>query len=462
MEHPKQPIPIPGPYLQPPNEISLIDLWLVLVRRRRVLLITLAACTALALILALIKPRVYNYSTSIEIGTLVDENAGTRLIEPPDTVIAKLQEGYIPLTLHEYAEQHPDDATQYRIRARLPKASSLIVVEGTGTEAAGETYRQLINNVVARLVADHDRSVSEERRRLEQQIQEARLKLEALQDETNQNAKRAALEAELAATRTQLESFTDPQMVKLQQLRLENKLEEARTQLANLKEEHELLTSRRKRLDDTEALLKKQIEGLQNQINTSLNHRQSALQEAQTEPQAMTLLLIDSEIGRNRERLAHLEERLHVDIKNERQELDKQLVGNLGQQEVQRQAVELAAQELEKHQIELRQGREQFEPKVTEARLQIDWLLANQRRDIARQELEIATLKDTLESIRRTRALAPAMRSLKPTGSSRALILALGMVLGLMLGVFAAFFAEFLYKARREAAYKQKMETSQA
>lgn len=52
--------------------------------------------------------------------------------------------------------------------------------------------------------------------------------------------------------------------------------------------------------------------------------------------------------------------------------------------------------------------------------------------------------------IKPTRVVDVATASISPTGTSKALIVALGLVLGLMLGVFVAFFVEFISRVRSE------------
>ena len=53
------------------DEISLVDLGLVLWRRRRAVLTTVAAVAALGVLFALLFPRQYAYTTTIELGSHV-------------------------------------------------------------------------------------------------------------------------------------------------------------------------------------------------------------------------------------------------------------------------------------------------------------------------------------------------------------------------------------------------------
>ncbi|HEY9050428.1 MAG TPA: Wzz/FepE/Etk N-terminal domain-containing protein, partial [Gammaproteobacteria bacterium] len=67
------------------DEINLIDLWLILVKRKQVLLYTVGLCVALGLLYVVIKPDVYRYFASIEIGVM-SHGSERIFIEQPESV----------------------------------------------------------------------------------------------------------------------------------------------------------------------------------------------------------------------------------------------------------------------------------------------------------------------------------------------------------------------------------------
>lgn len=343
MEQNRQPSPTSSSRAD--DEISLVDLWLILVQYKWVFFGIFLVCLAVGLTIALITPRTYNYFTSIEIGQR--EDASTP-IEPLGAVAAKLNESYIPRILHEYKNQNPDEESIHEITARIPKDSGLVIIEAEGTVDSAPTRLLLIENVITQLKNDHDRITNLQRTQMDARMQAANLSVEKLKDEA------------------------------------------------------ELIVSRFKRLDDVERLLTEQITELSEQINSSLEYRKQAITNTASEPQAMTLLLIDSELEKNRTRLANLEKQLHIDLKNDRESLQKQLADNRRSQE----------QKLQ---------------------------------DIKTLEMEKAAMMDT-------RVLIEPTQSLLPKGPRRTLIVALAGVLGLMAGLFGAFFAAFLVRARRQMA----------
>ena len=328
------------------DEINLVDLWLVLEKRKLVLVGVAVACVLAGLLYAVVVPRSYQYSTSIEIGTRL---SGTELtvMESPETVLAKVKESYIPLAQQDNLVTYPELKSVVEIDVRVPKGSQIIVLSSKGPEDEGDIHKALQQSVVGMLKKDHGRIVDVLRKETEILQHRAVAKLEELRD---------------AAT---------------------------------------LLISNEKRLGDTAKLLTKQSAEVRKDLIRAEKNQQRAIKEATDEAKAMTLLMLDSQIQRQRNRLAQLDERLQIKLIDSRDRLKKSVADN--------------------------------------RRAQV-----NQQDTISKLEIELANLRET-------RALFPPMRSPKPSGPGKTLIVLLSLVLGLILGLFAAFFAEFLSKARIQA-----------
>ncbi len=322
------------------DEISLVDLWLVLAKRKRFIATVAGTIAVAGLLFALLMPRVYTYTTSIEIA-----RDGDKLLESPQTVLAKLQESYIPLVLTEHAATGSD---RIDITAKIPKGSDLIVLESKAGQEMAASVNDLHQRVVSLIVTDHDSTITFARGEL----------------------------------RAQLHS--------------------AQNKLAELKDREKMLQNREQRLEEKAKLLTDQIESIRAVIAESRMNRKKAVSEVTGEAKAMTLLLIDNEIQQYQEREALLLEQLHIGLANERDGI------------IQEQANIRRAQDME--------------------------------------EEKILEIKARLASIKETRAITTAMRSLEPAGASRKLVLSVAILLGLILGVFAAFFAEFLDKVRERKA----------
>ena len=436
------------------DEISLIDLWLVLVRRRRLaMLVALMVFTA-GSVFAYVTPKKYKYYTTLEIGTMtVDdgENTRTRLIDPPETLRAKIEESYIPLAEHRYYSVYPEDSTIYKLTARVPKSSEVVVIEGQGPKTTQKTYLGMLQDVVDEVAKDHARATESIRSALETELAKGRLKLEELQDPGTLQTEKKQLQSELRKAELDLEDLKDERVLAVPLQNIEAEIEHNKKVLLNLKDQEHLFQAQYKRLDEVDQLLRKQINELQDQINTSLARRKTASEDVKDPAMAMAMLMLDNETQQNRLRLANLEERLFITQKNERETLENKLEDNRREQEVQRKVLEKVQGELVKLSVENERAQKAKAPEVAVLNAKIAKLEADSRRAIAAQKETVHDLETKLQNLRETRALLPPVASLEPTGPRKLVVIVLSIVLGGMLGIFGAFVAEFIGKAREQA-----------
>jgi len=272
------------PEASPEDEISLVDLWLVLLRHKRLIAGVFAAVLVLGFILALLAPRNYAYTTTIQIAS-----DGEGLLEQPETLLAKLNESYIPFVLRQASNADPK-APRPEIEAKIPKDSRIIVMVSKGAETDQELHFKLHNDVMKRLAQDYDPEID---------------------------------------------------VVKLT---MENNLNRIRNQLDKLKDEATSLLAQGKRLDEQELLLKEQLKDIQKLIDNSESNRSKAVNEVEGEAKAMTLMLIDNETKKYLDREADIKERLLVGMSAERDKLKNAIADNLrGQTELQEGLQELQA-----------------------------------------------------------------------------------------------------------------------
>lgn len=328
------------------EEISLIDLWLVLVRRRAVFAIVVIACLSVGLLYAFTAPRMYQYSTSIEIGTRAI-GAEISMFELPQTLLAKIEESYIPLERQNYLATHPERKGVPVIQAHIPKGGQIIVLSSQGPKEEEALHLHLQQAVVDYANRDHDRIASVFRKEIKAQQQRALVELEEIKDNIT------------------------------------------------------LLKTGEKRPGELKTLLQKQAAEARADLQRALVERERAVGEVNGATQAMTLLIVDSEIQKHRQLLSGIDERLQIEVKEKQDALTKQLA-------------------------------------------------FYQRAQINQQNL-IDSLGLELSNLRVTRALVPPMRSLEPVGQEKMTVVLLSLFLGLMLGVLAGFFAEFLFKARAQS-----------
>ncbi|MFP4041020.1 MAG: Wzz/FepE/Etk N-terminal domain-containing protein [Desulfosudaceae bacterium] len=105
--------PVRDDYYGAGDEISLIDLWLVLARRKGIVMAITILCLALGVGYALMKPVVYEYRTGIELAAIHGgpESDGLELLTSRDGTVVLLQDLIIPEQREDLfgeEEQGPD------------------------------------------------------------------------------------------------------------------------------------------------------------------------------------------------------------------------------------------------------------------------------------------------------------------------------------------------------------------
>ncbi|MCF6337566.1 MAG: Wzz/FepE/Etk N-terminal domain-containing protein [Gammaproteobacteria bacterium] len=434
------------------DSINLVDLWLELVKRRVIIFTSIVLALIAGLLLAFLLPQKYNYTSTIEIGsTLTQTASGTtpQLIDPPETVLAKIQESYIPLAQQQFRKTHPDNNAFYNIDARIPKGSQLVVLEAKGTAADSASYLQQLQTVTKYLLHDHQRVMNVYQARLNNRLALAKIKLDEITDPSTLATLQKQLESQLNSARIKLDELRDPRVLAVPRQQLENKLAREEKQLTDLKDQTKLIKARYQRLDEIDILLKQQISDLESQIDSSLAQRKQAIGNMQSESAAMAMLLIDNGIQQNRTRLAALQERLFIDQQNLRLELEEKIAANLRSQSVQSKLIDKTNSELSRLKIGNQRALQRHQPEIGKLEEKLAKLSADSRRSVERQQQTIIQIEAQLNNLKATRTIAPPMQSLQPTGPGKNLIIILSLVLGLMFGIFAAFFASFLSKAKQ-------------
>ena len=382
------------------DEIDLVDLAASLWEKKWIILGVTALCAAIGVAYALVRTPVYEYSTTIEIGTRL-VNGETVPIERSQTVVAKLEKNYIPEAIRTFERELQEDNGDFpglSVNTNSPSNTNLVLLSSEGSEEVGKYYIPLHSRVLQRLAKDHEREAKMERIQLQNQLEEARRKLEELQDERVLKVERNELEAQLSS---------------------------ARNKLAQLKDQEQLIKAEIENLDVQEEIVRKRLEELSEFIERARSRRADAQQQVQDGTDSMALMLIDNQLQGDIDRQTTLEERLLVNLPETRTALRNKLEDNQREQTLQ-------------------------EEKITALEARYEKLLLDQARRIPPVEARVAELETRLETLRNTQAVLPPQQSLKPVGQGAKLIVALSIILGGMLGLFAAFGLMFSNSVREK------------
>ena len=195
------------------DEISLVDLAMVLIRRKRMIAVIAAFIILLGVIAALSVPKSYTFASSIEIGSQIIGGAD-KPFESPQTLLAKIQHVFIPQVLNEQRQTDTENKEKYKIKASIPKSSVIIVLEIKGTEEKAALLKSLLQSITKKATLDHSRINESVRKNITSRLKQATSALQMLKN-SNGN------ETEVATQQNLIEVYS--------------------SQLANLRETLEIL-----------------------------------------------------------------------------------------------------------------------------------------------------------------------------------------------------------------------------
>lgn len=393
------------------DEISLMDLWLVLRRRWKTLATVLIACVVMGFVYIFMASPLYRYYVTVQIGQVPRvprPGIESEPIAPVGQVVARINNSLIPSALQRLFPNGSDAhrRVEYGLKASSPKNSSIVVISGSGTVAQRDTYFDLLNAVTSTLVSNHA----------------------AVSD-----AVHSAYQARLEKAQIKLAALNNSALFRVKLAQQQRKIQAAQDRLAQLKDQQTLLRAQSGRLDVKQKLLASQVGRVQKNIDTVTRSQVAAAHEAGSAADAMTMLLLGNDVQRSRERLASLRTQLQVDLPNERAQLGKALGDNGRLQAQQKSLIGLRGQELHKLKIEH----------------------ANAR---ANQVQTVRGLKAQLARVHPTRVVLAPIQSSSATGIGSAAVLALSLVLGLLSGIFVALGHEFVVRAQHYEVASQATE----
>lgn len=171
------------------DEINLLDIWRILVKRKKMIITISLLITLLSSTYAVLRPEIYSYSTAIQIGSLFAGNSE----KPVDTVknaASKLKELYINSVLNDFYRTNPEQAKNIKINVSIPKDSEILVIGSKCSEKQAPLYIQLINKISTKLIDNHSDTIKKTRTVLLEQLEGSKNRLALLADNEKELSKR--------------------------------------------------------------------------------------------------------------------------------------------------------------------------------------------------------------------------------------------------------------------------------
>ena len=185
------------------DETSLVDLALVLVRRKNIIITILSLFIAAGIAYALTIEKKYSYRSSIEIGTQMI-NGEMKPIESPSSLLAKVDYSFIPKTLYQHRHKNPDDEQAYEITASNPKGSHVITLSMSAPEDQSELVYGFIKSISQNIMQEHKELFNTIKETLELQLTQATNRLNSMGSSSENLTEKNSLQDKIDSYLSQL------------------------------------------------------------------------------------------------------------------------------------------------------------------------------------------------------------------------------------------------------------------
>ncbi len=277
-----QPQLIASPYWGPQeDEVSLIDIALVVLKHKKTLFGVFFLIIALGTAAIMVMPEKYKYAVVIETGTyaLPDENGNLgerKVIEPVGHTKSKLETSFIPQVMLERAADDPDIKLP-KFEVTVPQGANLVEISARAPESRELLIKSLLAEVAQKVSEDHATKSSDVLEELQQNVESMEIKIQ-----------------ELAAKLVENQRDREVTQLKLQNIKAEQNL------------------------------LDRQIGRINTEIEQLQQHRVVYLKDDAKSKDALALLLIDNEISQSARQRDELENQLYIELPAEKADFEKQ------------------------------------------------------------------------------------------------------------------------------------------
>lgn len=172
------------------DEISLVELAGMLVKRWKLMAAVFVAVIAAALVYALITPHSYRYVTIYQVAqqAVSSDSAGVSPLETPEAVVAKIKSLYLGPVTRELIADSKRETMPFAINVSSVEDTYLVKLASETTADNSALVEQAHTMVVNRAKQSQQKLLEQRRRSLEQQLSSAESALESVKNSTSDNA----------------------------------------------------------------------------------------------------------------------------------------------------------------------------------------------------------------------------------------------------------------------------------
>ncbi|MBY5969554.1 lipopolysaccharide biosynthesis protein [Halomonas denitrificans] len=179
------------------DEISLVDIALILVRRWKMMAVIFLVVVLAALAFALSKTDTYRYVSIYNVAERQPSgSSGVGVLEAPKSVVSKIENYYFDAISADILEAKGLARFSFETQAEAPDNVAFLTISSEADEDSAALVKEYHQTLLDTVKQDQDQLLAKRKNTLEQQLQSAEESLEAAKQSTSESA------AELVATYT--------------------------------------------------------------------------------------------------------------------------------------------------------------------------------------------------------------------------------------------------------------------
>ncbi|MBZ5876650.1 Wzz/FepE/Etk N-terminal domain-containing protein [Chromohalobacter israelensis] len=186
--------PTPERHYEHDDEISLVDLAVILIRRWKAMAVIFFVVVGIAVAAAFMLPKSYQYTSLYSVAEYTNQNGQRVGVESPASAVAKVQNLYLGQATRKLLEKHELESLPFEVSASNPSNTLLLQLDSDAAEDNQPLVSELHQQIIDRLQQDQAQLVERRHDSLERQLASAKQALESAQKSDSPSA------AELIAT----------------------------------------------------------------------------------------------------------------------------------------------------------------------------------------------------------------------------------------------------------------------
>ncbi|TDR57243.1 subunit length determinant protein [Halomonas ventosae] len=202
----------PAPRYASDDEISLVDLAKILIRRWKLMAVTFLVIVLGALAYALMMERTFEYVSLYQVAEQAPtDNRENGALEPPSSIVAKTSNLYLGSVTRQILDNEGMASLPFEISVDNPEDTLLVKLASQAAEANAAVVESLHAEVLGRIEKDQQALLERRREALDRQLESTQSSLELAKESSSPSA------AELVASYSQRVADIEDRLTQLQE-----------------------------------------------------------------------------------------------------------------------------------------------------------------------------------------------------------------------------------------------------